>query len=266
MNKVLCGIPDSIKKIIEGKKYSIDDIGMSSSKVIIFDEYVLKIDKYNKNIIETVSVMKWLEGKILVPKVICYEEKNEYCYLLMSRIKGKMSCDEYFLENPNELLKLLADALKMLWKIDVSTCPRVRDLQTEINEARYRVENNLVDLEDVEPDTFGENGFKNPNELLKWLEENTPEYEPVFSHGDFCLPNILIENNEISGFIDLGDAGIGDKWRDIALCYRSLKHNFDGTYGGKVYPNFDPDLLFTYLEIEPNYKKIKYYLLLDELF
>ena len=51
MNKVLCGIPDSIKKIIEGKKYSIDDIGMSSSKVIIFDEYVLKIDKYNKNII-----------------------------------------------------------------------------------------------------------------------------------------------------------------------------------------------------------------------
>lgn len=177
-----------------------------------------------------------------------------------------MSCDEYFLENPNELLKLLANALKMLWKIDVSTCPRVRDLQTEINEARYRVENNLVDLEDVEPDTFGENGFKNPNELLKWLEENTPEYEPVFSHGDFCLPNILIENNEISGFIDLGDAGIGDKWRDIALCYRSLKHNFDGTYGGKVYPNFDPDLLFTYLEIEPNYKKIKYYLLLDELF
>ena len=61
------------------------------------------------------------------------------------------------------------------------------------------------------------------------------------------MPNILINNNEISGFIDLGDAGVGDKWRDITLCYRSLKHNFDGTYGGKVYPNFNPNLLFEYL-------------------
>ena len=266
MNEILCEIPNSIKKIIEGKKYNIDNIGMSSSKVIIFDEYVLKIEKYNKNIVETVNVMKWLNGKISVPKVVCHEEKNGYSYLLMSRIKGRMSCDKYFLENPDELLKLLANALKMLWKIDVSTCPRVHDLQTEIMDAKFRVENNLVDLENVEPETFGENGFETPRELLKWLEENIPEYEPVFSHGDFCLPNILINNNEISGFIDLGDAGVGDKWRDIALCYRSLKHNFDGTYGGKVYPNFNPNLLFECLGIEPNYKKLKYYLLLDELF
>ena len=180
MNEILCEIPNSIKKIIEGKKYNIDNIGMSSSKVIIFDEYVLKIEKYNKNIVETVNVMKWLNGKISVPKVVCHEEKNGYSYLLMSRIKGRMSCDKYFLENPDELLKLLANALKMLWKIDVSTCPRVRDLQTEIMDAKFRVENNLVDLENVEPETFGENGFETPHELLKWLEENIPEYNLYF--------------------------------------------------------------------------------------
>ena len=64
----------------------------------------------------------------------------------------------------------------------------------------------------------------------------------------------------------LGDTGIGDKWRDIALCYRSLKHNFDGSYGGKVYPDFDPDMLFEALEIEPDWEKLRYYILLDELF
>ena len=32
---------------------------------------------------------------------------------------------------------------------------------------------------------------------------------------------------------DLGRAGIADKWCDIALCYRSLTHNYDGSYGGR---------------------------------
>ncbi|MBQ8395417.1 MAG: hypothetical protein IJX54_00285, partial [Oscillospiraceae bacterium] len=62
------------------------------------------------------------------------------------------------------------------------------------------------------------------------------------------------------------DTGVGDKWRDIALCYRSLKHNFDGTYGGKVYTDFDADMLFDALGIEKNEEKFRYYILLDELF
>ena len=70
----------------------------------------------------------------------------------------------------------------------------------------------------------------------------------------------------MAGFIDLGDCGIGDKWRDIALLYRSLKHNFDGTYGGKDYPDFHPDRLFDAMGIEPDREKLDYYILLDELF
>ncbi|MBE6131462.1 MAG: aminoglycoside 3'-phosphotransferase [Erysipelotrichaceae bacterium] len=259
-------IPDSIKKIIAGKSYKLDNIGMSGSKIIVFDDMVLKIEKYSENFLKTIEVMEWLNNKIPVPKVICYEIKDDYGYLLMSKITGNMACDEFFLENPNELLKLLASAFRMLWKLDISDCPRIRDINTELCEAKYRVENDLVDLDNVEPETFGINGFENPMKLLKWLEENKPSYEPVFSHGDFCLPNIFIEREKISGFIDLGDAGVGDKWRDIALCYRSLKNNFNGTYGNKKYLDFDPNLLFEYLDIEPDYNKLKYYLLLDELF
>ena len=60
--------------------------------------------------------------------------------------------------------------------------------------------------------------------------------------------------------------GIADKWQDIALCYRSLLHNFSGKYGGKVYEGFSPELLFEKLGIEPDWEKIRYYILLDELF
>ena len=44
-------------------------------------------------------------------------------------------------------------------------------------------------------------------------------------HGDFCLPNILAKDNKIIGFIDLGDAGIGDPWRDYAWAIWSLEYN-----------------------------------------
>ena len=58
---------------------------MSKAKVMIFDDYVLKIEKISKQNDETVEVMRWLEGKLPVPKVICYEKDDEYQYLLMSR-------------------------------------------------------------------------------------------------------------------------------------------------------------------------------------
>ena len=44
-------------------------------------------------------------------------------------------------------------------------------------------------------------------------------------HGDFCLPNILVTNENNIGYIDLGDAGIGDPWRDYAWCIWSLEYN-----------------------------------------
>jgi len=260
-------IPDSIKKQIENKAYTCNNIGLSGSKIMIFDDMVLKIVRsQTENEDMVVKMMSWLDGKIPAPKILAYEKDYEYQYLLMSKVSGKMSCDEYYLEHPKELLAMLAEALRMLWSIDISDCPRNRNIEAELEDARYRVKNNLVDMDKAEPTTFGEGGFASPQALLKWLENNKPDYEPVLSHGDFCLPNIFIENGQISGYIDLGDTGIGDKWRDISLCYRSLKHNFDGTYGGKVYPDFDPDMLFEALGMEPNREKLRYYILLDELF
>ncbi len=270
-HELSCDLPENIRKLIDGKPFKTDDIGRSGSRIFVFDDCVLKIVEVRDKAIrdkndETVRVMRWLDGKLPVPKVLCYECDGGKQYLLMSRVVGKMSCDTYYLERPRELVRLLASALKMLWSIDVQGCPRNRTIEMELEEAKFCVENNLVDVSDSEPETFGKDGFENPTALLHWLQEHKPDYEPVLSHGDFCLPNVFLEDGRICGFIDLGETGIGDKWRDIALCYRSLKHNFDGTYGGKVYPDFNPDMLFEELRIEPNREKIRFYILLDELF
>ena len=89
---------------------------------------------------------------------------------------------------------------------------------------------------------------------------------PAKSYAYFVLPNVFFEGENLSGLIDLGDFGVADKYQDIALCYRSLKHNFDGSFGGKIYEDFNADLLFDKLGLEPDWEKIRYYTLLDELF
>jgi len=259
-------VPSKIKSLMGDKPFVVDDIGMSGNQVLIFEDMVLKIEDNSTSMQKQVQMMQWLEGKVPVPQVLAYEVENEKSYLLMSRMGGEMSCDTYYLEHPQMLLEALACGLKMLWSVDIRECPRSRDLDAVLEEARVRVEKHLVDTEDAEPETFGEGGFETPEHLLEWLENQRPSFEPVLAHGDFCLPNIFLENGQIAGFIDLGKTGVGDKWNDIALCYRSLRHNFDGTYGGEVYEDFEPEMLFEKLGIEPDWEKIKYYLLLDELF
>ena len=259
-------LPESIRQRVSGRIFQTDDIGRSTAQVLIFDDCVLKIAPYQKKNEETVRVMRWLEKKLPVPKVLCYECDAERQYLLMSRMPGKMACDAYYLERPQELAARLAEAIRMLWSIDVSDCPRSMDLNAALQAARIRVENHLVDVNQVAPTTFGAGGFKDPEHLLDWLEHNRPGCEPVLSHGDLCLPNIFLDHGRVSGLIDLADTGIGDKWRDLALCYRSLKRNAEGAYGGRRYPATRPEMLFEALGIAPDPEKIRYYLLLDELY
>lgn len=283
---LLSELPEGIREKVSGKDFRIDDLGKSGSRIFLFDDCVLKCERilhpadmeagsihdaaaakeapFRED--KTVEVMRWLHGKLPVPEVLAYEKDEKYRYLLMSKIEGSVACNPYYMEHPKEMIPVLSDALKLLWSIDISDCPRKTDIDTVLSEAEYRVRNDLVDLSDVEPETFGEGGFTDAEELLSWLKENKPSYEPVLSHGDFCLPNVFIKDGKLSGLIDLGNTGSGDKWMDIALCYRSLKHNAVGTWGGKVYPDIRPEVLFEELGIEPDWDRIHYYILLDELF
>ena len=98
-------------------------IGLSGDKVIMFDNSVLKIRKTSPESEREVSAMKWLEGKLPVPHVICHEDRDGFSYLLMSRVRGRMLCDGRILHNRNRLMKSAAAALKMLWSVDISDCP-----------------------------------------------------------------------------------------------------------------------------------------------
>ena len=259
-------VPPGIRSLIGAEKYSVDNVGMSHSTVVLFDDKILKIQNIGEESDNEYRMMKWLRGRLPVPKVLGFDRDDNKSYLLMKGVPGERSCSDRYMRDPEKLTAMLAEGLQMLWDVDVGGCPCRWNLDKKLRIAEHAVKNHLVNADEAEPDTFGANGFQNPEHLLEWLIKNKPEEETVLSHGDFCLPNIFLNEGRVSGFIDLGMTGTADKWQDIALCYRSLLHNFGGKSTGRKYPGFSENMLFDRLGIKPDWDRLRYYILLDELY
>jgi aminoglycoside phosphotransferase len=50
-------------------------------------------------------------------------------------------------------------------------------------------------------------------------------------HGDACLPNIIVGDDGSSGYIDLGDVGVGDVEVDLSAAVWSLRYNLGPGWG-----------------------------------
>lgn len=250
-------LPIEIKKHVLGMKGIENIVGCTEAKVIQYSgngkTMYLKIDKKNEEFTREQKIYNWLKNKLSVPSVVESYNSDEYDYLLLTEAKGIMAADDKMLIEPTHTINSLAKGIKELQKIVIKDCPFDSTIEYKLEKAKKRIEKGLVSLEG----SVDCGGFKTPQEIYDFLVKNKPTENLVFTHGDYCLPNVLIDGKDIS-FIDLGRAGIGDIWQDIALCVRSLKHNF-GT-------NKYSKLFFEYLEMEPDYDKINYYILLDELF
>lgn len=211
--------------------------------------------------------MLWLGGRLPVPEVIAFEQDNGFNYLLMSRLKGHMGCGCLCRSNMEDTIVALADGIKQLWQIDISVCPYSSTLDKRLTDAKYNMDNGLVDVDNFNDDTLGENGFEDVDSLYDFLVNNQPEEDLVFTLGDYCLPNVFVEGDRAIGFIDLGKAGVADKWQDIALCIRSLKYNVSSMLGlSESEYNRLKNLFYAELGIEEDEQKLRYYILLDELF
>jgi kanamycin kinase/aminoglycoside 3'-phosphotransferase-3 len=250
--------PLKIQQYIRGMDCKKDTLGRSESSIYCFSNkdkaLYLKVGKSNPEFTHEQDIIQWLQPKLPVPQIIAQGREQSYDYFLMSKAIGEMACSDLYLRNPVKLVQLLADGINALQEVDISDCPFDSTLEKKLEIAKQLIEHNEVDTSDWEEST----PFHSPNELYEYLVANKPQEELCFTHGDYCLPNVFFDMGKVSGYIDLGRAGIADKWFDIAICVRSLEYNLKS----KDYTN----LFFESLGIKPNYEKINYYILLDELF
>lgn len=255
-------LPDELRIDIGKSTWKQVTIGESGAYTyLLSDEQVqnryLKIMplKLKMSIEREVEILKWLEGKLPVPKVLLFISDTEYEYLLMTEVKGIHSCDASFKSDLSKLIRLLAKGLRMIHSIDIKNCSFDQRLSIKLKEAEYRVVNGLVDEDDFDDIRHGRKAVDLFQEILVAKPVNE---DLVFTHGDYCLPNIIINNGDISGFIDWGRGGIADRYQDLALAARSLEYNFGAEWIPLLFKEYGIDNI--------DYSKIEYYKLLDEFF
>jgi len=260
-------LPKKISERVNGLEWEYDKVGMSDATILLYDATVLKIEKVSRSSTNEKILLEWLDGKLPAPEIIEHEIHDGYSFLLMSKMSGEMACSDENMHSLDKTVRTLANGLRLIWQIDISNCPCSNVVSEKLKQAQDAIKNNLVNVDDFEPETFGPDGFESVAHLYGYLDQNRPQEDLVFSHGDFCLPNVFVSGCEITGLIDWGNGGIADRWQDIALCARSLKHNCMeyGLYGEAEYQVYER-LLFSELGIEPCEEKLRYYILLDELF
>jgi aminoglycoside phosphotransferase len=260
-------LPNEIENHINGMTCTLSENGCSSARVYrCYDaekSYYLKINDADDTSRRERDVLYWLDGRLPVPKVICSHEFEGLLYLLMTEMGGRMAYDEdsdSVREPIGDTVKSLADGLLRLQSVNITDCPFDNTLDNKLGAALRNIENGLVDMTDWEKG----NRFNSPLDLYNWLINNKPDEDICFVHGDYCPDNIFINDAGLAGFIDTGNGGLADRYQDIALCVRSL--GFEPSDREREFNEKYISALFAHLGIDPDWEKVRYYILLDELF
>ena len=178
--------PKELHNILEGANI-YDSSSHPDFKVLYSDlGYYIKMSEKG-NLEKEAKMTKIFEEKGIGPELVSYISDDKD-YMVTRSVKGE-DCLHY-LDNPERLCLVLAKTLKHLHNLDINEIPTSQCMETYDN-----------------------------MEKGKLLKKDT------FIHGDFCLPNVMLDDWKFSGFIDLGLSGVGDKHIDIYWVLWSLNYN-----------------------------------------
>jgi aminoglycoside 3'-phosphotransferase II len=209
-----------------------------------------------KEIRREIKVLHWLKNRLPVPRPMWVAEESETIHFLLSAVPGENLAAAAKGMPAEECLAAGTRFLRKWHSLPIPDCPFDRRLSVTVTSARQNLEAGLVDNADFDSERTG----KTANDIHAELLGEIPSTEDlVFTHGDFCLPNLIFNTGEIAGAVDLARAGIADRHQDIALFLRSFQFNV-------AKPNIDL-FLREYKHIkELDSKKLAFYRLLDEFF
>ena len=251
-------LSEKVKTFIEDAKLDEISIGCSDSQVFKIEKldktYFIKISSKG-NLTSEYEKLKWLDGKLNVPRISLYDYTDDTEYLITESVGGEMVCSEYYLNNPKIGISVIAQAFSQIYDVDISDCPFDGSIDYKLALVENNVKNNLIHIEDLKDETLKK--FGSLENIIRFLKENKFNDEKCFSHGDTSLPNIFALKDKFVGFIDVGECGIADKWFDLAICEKSIRRNYGEEYIQQFYNE---------LNIAPDREKIDYYLLMMELY
>lgn len=238
--------PEALRGLLDGAR--VYDSHCASGAEVLFidrdDGYFLKSMKGGELACE--ARMTEYFGSIGLGARVLHFESGERDYMLTARVHGEDCTHTQYLSDPKRLCDLYAELLYDLHHRDYSGCPVQNRIESYSALAFENYRTGNYD-KDSFPDSFG---YASAEEAMAVIKKyGSALKNDTLIHGDYCLPNVMLDNWKFSAFIDVGNGGVGDRHIDLfwgvwTLWY-NLKTNkyedrFLDAYGRG---NFDRDML-----------------------
>lgn len=211
--------PKQIADIFDDCKI-YDSSSSAQAKVIFADKdngYFVK--KSRKGSLEKEYLMTNYFYKLGLSCNVLSYISDEFDYLVTPKILGNDCTYSKYLDNPTKLCDTIAQNLAMLHAIKPIDCPIQNHTETYLNTAYQRYKDKSFDKKhylDIIPYKSEQHSLKIADDAMSFIEKNKHLLKTdTLLHGDYCLPNIILDNWKFSSFIDLGNGGVGDKHVDI---------------------------------------------------
>lgn len=159
--------------------------------------------------------MRWAHAHLPVPNVVDEGEADGLQWLVTRGLPGIDASREVHTARPELTVRLLATGLRRFHDAPVADCP----FSFRLDEALVHIADRVAGG-DIDPGQHFHpvNAGLSVTDALEKLNRERPDTEDlVVCHGDYCFPNILIDGDQVSGFVDLGELGVADRWWDLAV-------------------------------------------------
>lgn len=139
-------------------------------------------------------------------------------WLVTRAVPGEDCLDRKYQERPKWLSETLGQLLRMLHSTDATGCPVPDRNESYVSTALCNHDAGIA--------SPGFMGFSSAEDAWDVVKHNPDILDSrVLLHGDYCLPNVMLNNWRFSGFIDVGCGGIGDRHIDLFWGCWSILHN-----------------------------------------
>lgn len=256
-------LPPDLATIVEGHDWLRDRVGESGGAVYRLHKagqpsLYLKhgVDLVVSDLVDEMARLHWLQAWISVPRIRHFTVADTGAWLLSDAVPGRTAFQLLDSDPAGRIavVDALAVFLGRLHAVPVECCPFNSDHRFRLIQAHERMAGGLVDTDEFDPERQGWSAEQVWAEMTRLLPFDP---DPVVTHGDYSLDNVLLHAGSVSGCIDLGRAGIADRYQDLAIAWNCL-----GEFDGSLQRRF----LQTYGIQEPDTRKLRFHLMLDEFF
>lgn len=147
-----------------------------------------------------IARLEWIGHHVPVPRVLDCGERDGVRWLLTSGLPGRSAVDRPWRDRPATVVPELGLALRRFHdRVPVASCPFSWSVDDRV--ARHGLDPAFL--------------------------HRAAELDAVVCHGDACNPNFLLaDDGALSGYVDLGNLGVADRWADLAPALMSLSWNY----------------------------------------